>query len=191
MTKYRLTIAALWSIGFTSLLCLLMNLNWFIGLLLLPGALAAFAVPLLVFRRVRLEQLRRIACWSVAPVAAVAVLACIPAMNPLWPHGMADLAKRESELQTAIPVGTSLEQVRGVLNSKKIQFYESTEPSDGIVLQNPEETITAQSGDTVLVSRFQTEAFEFPCGYDMQIVLLFGHDRNLKQRFIHRFRMCP
>jgi hypothetical protein len=78
-----------------------------------------------------------------------------------------------------------------VLNSKKIQFYESTEPSDGVVLQNPQATITAQSGETVLVSRFDTEAFEFPCGYDMQIVLVFGHDRNLKQRYMHRFRICP
>jgi hypothetical protein len=49
----------------------------------------------------------------------------------------------------------------------------------------------AQSGDTVLVSRFDTGAFEFPCGYIMQIVLVFGHDRNLKDRHIHRFRMCP
>ena len=85
----------------------------------------------------------------------------------------------------------SLDRVRVVLNSKKIQFYESTEPSDGVVLQNPQATITAQSGETVLVSRFDTEAFEFPCGYDMQIVLVFGRDRNLKQRYIHRFRMCP
>lgn len=191
MTRYRLAIALLWSIGFTSLLCLLMNLNWFIGMLLLPGGLAAFAVAFLLFRNARLEQVRRIAGWSIFPVAAIAVLACFPSMNPLWPHGMADLAKQESELQTAIPFGMSLDQVRGVLNSRKIQFYESTEPSDGVVLQNSQETITAQSGDTVLVSRFQTEAFEFPCGYDMQIVLLFGHDRNLKQRYIHRFRMCP
>jgi hypothetical protein len=85
----------------------------------------------------------------------------------------------------------SLDQVRGVLASKKIQFYESSEPGNAVILQNPQATMTAQAGDTVLVSRFQTEAFEFPCGYDMQIVLLFGHDRNLKQRCIHRFRMCP
>ena len=104
---------------------------------------------------------------------------------------MGELTKQESELQTAIPLGMSLEQVRGALNSRKIQFYESTEQSDGLVLQNPEQTITAQSGDTVLVTRFNTEAFEYPCGYDMQIVLLFGHDRILKQRYIHRFRMCP
>jgi hypothetical protein len=190
MTKYRLTIAALWGIGFTSSLCLLMNLDWIIGLFLLPGGLAAFAVTSLVFRRARLEQLRRIAGWSIAPVAAVAVLACIPALNPLWPHGMSELAKQESDLQIAIPFGMSLDQVRDVLNSRKIQFHESTE-SDGVVLQNPSETITAQSGDTVLVSRFQTDAFQFPCGYDIQIVLLFGHDRNLKQRYIHRFPMCP
>jgi hypothetical protein len=191
MTKYRLAIGLLWSIGFVSLLCLLMNLNWFIGMLVIPGGLAAFAVPLLVLRRTRWEHLRRIAGWSIAPVTVAAVLACFPSMNPLWPHGMKELARQESDLQSAIPLGVSLEQVRDVLNSRKIQFYESTEPSDRVVLQNPEETITAQSGDTVLVSRFQTEAFEYPCGYDMQLVLVFGHNRNLTQRYVHRFRMCP
>jgi hypothetical protein len=192
MTKYRLAISLLWGIGFTSLICLLMNLNWFIGMLLIPGGLSAFTVPLLVLRRTPLEQLRRIAGWSIAPVTVAAILACFPSMNPLWPHGMKELARQESDLQTAIPVGASLEQVRGVLNSRKVQFYESTQSSDGIVLQYPNEaTMTAQSGDTVLVSRFDTEAFEYPCGYDMQIVLVFGPTHNLKQRYIHRFRMCP
>lgn len=192
MTKYRLAVGLLWGIGFTSLLCLLMNLNWFFGMLLIPSGLFAFAAPLLVLRGVRLEQLRRIAVWSTIPTAAVAVLACIPALNPLWPHGMGELGKQESELQTAIPLGMSLDQVRSVLTSRKIQFYESTQQSDGIVLQHPQEaTVTAQSGDTVLVSRFHTEAFEFPCGYDMQIILVFGRDLNLKQRYIERFRMCP
>jgi hypothetical protein len=192
MTKYRLAIALLWGVGFTSLLCLLMNLSWFFGFLLLPGGLVAFAVGFLMFRKAGLQPLRRIAGWSVLPVAVLATLACIPSMNPLWPHGMTELARQESDLQTAIPVGMSFEQVRGVLNSRKIQFYESAEQSDGIVLQYPQErTMTAQSGDVVLVSRFDTEAFEFPCGYDMQIVLVFGHNGNLKERYIHRFRMCP
>jgi hypothetical protein len=48
---------------------------------------------------------------------------------------MPELAKQESELQTAIPLGMNLDRARGVLNSKKIQFYESTESSDGVVLQ--------------------------------------------------------
>jgi hypothetical protein len=150
------------------------------------------SVGFLMFRKAGLQPLRRIAGWSVLPVAVLATLACIPSMNPLWPHAMTELARQESDLQTAIPVGMSLKQVRGVLNSRKIQFYESTEQSDGIVLQYPQErTMTAQSGDVVLVSRFDTEAFEFPCGYDMQIVLVFGHNGNLKERYIHRFRMCP
>ena len=51
MTKYRLAIGLLWSIGLTSLLCLLMNPNWFIGMLLIPGGVFAFAVPMLVLRQ--------------------------------------------------------------------------------------------------------------------------------------------
>ncbi len=98
---------------------------------------------------------------------------------------------RTPDCNSVIPSGMSLDRVRGVLNSKKIQFYESTEPSDGVVLENADTTMTAHAGDTVLVSRFDTKAFEFPCGYDMQIILVFGNDRNLKQRYIHRFRMCP
>jgi hypothetical protein len=192
MTKYRLAIALLWGVGVTSLACLLMNLIGFVGFFLLPGGLVAFAVGFLMFRKTELTQLRRIAAWSMLPVSVLLTLACIPSTNPLWPHGMRELTEQETDLQTAIPAGMSLEQVRGVLNSRKIQFYESTEQSDGIVLQYPQErTMTAQSGDVVLVSRFQTDAFEFPCGYDMQIILVFGRDRNLKQRYIHRFRMCP
>jgi hypothetical protein len=191
MTKYRLAIGLLWGIGFTSLSCLLMNLIGFIGFFLLPGGLVAFAVGFLMFRKVGLPQLRRIVGWSVLPVTVLVSLACIPSMNPLWPHGMRELAQQESELQTAIPLGMSLEQVRGVLDSRKIQFYESVEPRDGVILQNPQITMMAQAGDMVLVSRFDTEAFEFPCGYDMQIVLRFDHNRNLAERYIQRFRMCP
>jgi hypothetical protein len=191
MTKYRLAIGLLWGIGFTSLACLLMNLIGFVGLFLLPGGLVAFAVGFLMFRKVGLPQLRRIVGWSVLPVTVLAGLACVPSMNPLWPHGMRELAQQESELQTAIPLGMSLEQVRGVLDSRKIQFYESVEPRDGVILQNPQITMMAQAGDMVLVSRFDTEAFEFPCGYDLQIVLRFDHNRNLAERYIHRFRMCP
>lgn len=104
---------------------------------------------------------------------------------------MADLAKQESELQIAIPVSMTLDEVRGVLKSRKIQFYEFGEPTGGLVLENRDTTINAQAGDSVLVSRFQTEAFKFPCGYDMQIILLFGHDGILKQRYIRRLMMCP
>ncbi len=191
MTKYRLAIGLLWGIGFTSLACLLMNLIGFVGLFLLPGGLVAFAVGFVMFRKVGLPQLRRIAGWSVLPVTVLAGLACVPSMNPLCPHGMRELAQQESDLQTAIPLGMGLEQVRGVLNSRKIAAYESTQTSDGVVLQNAQITMMAQAGDTVLVSRFDTEAFQFPCGYAMQIVLVFGPEQNLKERYIQRLPMCP
>jgi hypothetical protein len=213
MTKYRLAIALLWSIGFTSLVSLLLNVHLVFAVFLLPGGLATAVLPstipdqnfllfaanvifyfvliLLLSRSVGLAEVRRVAGWSVLPVCALAILACFHSFNPLWPHGMRELAKQESELQTAIPLGIRLDQVRGVLNSRKIQFSAFAETRDSVVLQNPDVTITAKSGDIVLVSRFDTEAFEFPCGYDMQIVLVFGQDRNLEKRFINRFRMCP
>jgi hypothetical protein len=104
---------------------------------------------------------------------------------------MAELARQESDLQKVIPLGMSLNEARSVLKLRGIQFTESAEPIGGLVLQNGPTTITAQSGDTVLVSRFQTEAFKFPCGYDMEIVLLFGSDGKVKERYIRRFPMCP
>jgi hypothetical protein len=61
MTKYRLAIATLWSIGVLALLCLLMNLNWLIGLLLIPSGLVAFGIAFLLFRKAQLTKLRRIA----------------------------------------------------------------------------------------------------------------------------------
>src|ERR1700733_2576301 len=136
MTKYRLAIGLLWGIGFTSLSCLLMNLIGFVGFFLLPSGLVAFVVGFLMFRKAGLPRLRRIVGWSVLPVTVLATLACVPSMNPLWTHGMKELARQESELQTALPLGMSLEQVRGVLNSRKIQLYESTQTNDGVVLQN-------------------------------------------------------
>jgi uncharacterized membrane protein YfcA len=93
MMKYRLAIALLWGIGFASLACLLMNLNWFFAILLFPGGLAAFAVGFLLFRKAESTQLRRIVGWSMIPVIAVTTLACFPALNPLWPHGMTELSK--------------------------------------------------------------------------------------------------
>jgi|SRR5437588_8930595 hypothetical protein len=104
---------------------------------------------------------------------------------------MGELARQESDLRAGIPFGMSLDQVRRRARLKEDSVLRIDEPGNAVILQNPQATMTAQAGDTVLVSRFQTEAFQFPCGYDMQIVLLFGHDRNLKQRYIHRFRMCP
>jgi hypothetical protein len=36
-----------------------------------------------------------------------------------------------------------------------------------------------------------TEAGEFPCSYAIDVVLVFGPDDALKQKYIHRFPLCP
>lgn len=96
-----------------------------------PGGPTAFAIAFLLFRTTEMTQLRRIAGWSALPVIAVAALACVRSMNPLFPHGMAELKQQESELQKAIQVGMRVEQVRDVFNARKIPFTEFGEPTGG------------------------------------------------------------
>ena len=85
-----------------------------------------------------------------------------------------------------------LQDARSVLKSKGIQFYESIQDSEDVVFNNGiDRKIMAAAGDRVLSSRFQTSASTFPCGYDMQVILVFGHDEKLKERYVHRFPICP
>jgi len=104
---------------------------------------------------------------------------------------MAELSNQELGLQQALPENMSLQDARSVLKAKGIQFYESIETSKTVVFQGPDRKITAAVGDRVLVSRFQTSASRFPCGYDMEVVLLFGRDERLKERYVNRFPICP
>jgi hypothetical protein len=136
----RITFAFLCGAGFTALLPLMLHLsyvNLLASLLLVPGGmiqallrgadsplailLANFAVySLLVFLIAsRLPQIQqtaestRVILWLALPVGILVVLACIPALDPLWPTGMTQLAKREAQLQEVLPVGMDLEQARG------------------------------------------------------------------------------
>jgi len=58
----------------------------------------------------------------VLPVAILVSLACIPALNQLWPHGMTELERQERSLQDALPIGMELEEARDALHSKRIQL---------------------------------------------------------------------
>jgi len=211
MTKYRICVSLLSGLGLTSLVCLLLNIpvaNLFLSVLLIPGAILlnillrsanwdsilallganvaiysilAFAIILLRFRNIQI----------VLPMTAMSCLVCFPSLNPLWPKGMAELSRQESELQQALPMNMGLQDARSVLKAKGIQFYESIENSESVVLQGPDRRIAASAGDRVLSSRFQTSASSFPCGYDIRIILVFGQDERLKERYVHRFPMCP
>jgi hypothetical protein len=152
---------------------------------------AAFLGVSTLWRNVSAHMMYRVAIRLVAPAAILLNLACIPALNPLWPRGMAELAIQERELQDALPLGTRLDEVRSLLRSKGIAFQEKSESSETLILKRDDKSITAAAGDHVVSSRFETGAGQFPCGYDIEIVLLFGQDEKLKQQYIHRLRVCP
>ena len=144
------------------------------------------------WRKATVETMRLAAMRFVAPVAILFSLSCVPALNPLWPRGLAELATRESELQHALPLNMGLDRARTVLQSKGIPFHEDTEPNQTIVLDDGRGlSISAAPGDRVVSARLQTEARAFPCGYDIQIVLLFGPDERMRQQYVHRFPLCP
>jgi hypothetical protein len=190
----------------------------FLSLLLVPGSVVAhFAVgsqdigpPLLVLsanaiffavvsllgicifgRGIATQKLRRAVIWLMFPVAILIALVCSPALNPLWPRGMTELTKQEQALQDALPVGLGIDGARAVLHSKGIQFQEETETSKTVVVNRPNGSITAAAGDRIISARLETEASQFPCGYDIEVVLLFGPDERMKDQYVHRLRLCP
>ncbi len=202
MTKYRICVSLLSGLGLTSLVCLLLNIpvaNLFLSVLLIPGAILLN----ILLRPANWDSIlallgANVAIYSILAFAiillrfrAMSCLVCFPSLNPLWPKGMAELSRQESELQQALPMNMGLQDARSVLKAKGIQFYESIENSESVVLQGPDRRIAASAGDRVLSSRFQTSASSFPCGYDIRIILVFGQDERLKERYVHRFPMCP
>ncbi|MDP9264434.1 MAG: hypothetical protein M3O85_08965 [Acidobacteriota bacterium] len=153
---------------------------------------AAYAVIAGLCRRVKLEAMQVATVRLVVPVTIVVGLVCVPALNPLWPRGMAELAKQEKELQERLPLGMELDKARAVLRSKKIQFQEEAQTVERVVLDDGSGTrITAAPGDRVLWAKIETEASQFPCDVEIRVDLLFGKDDRMKQRYIRRFRICP
>jgi hypothetical protein len=137
------------------------------------------------------EKMRLATIKLVFPVAILIGFICSPALNPLWPRGMTELTKQEKVLQDALPVGMGMDVARAVLRSKGIEFHEETETSQAIVLDRQDRRITAAAGDRVISARLETEASQFPCGYDIEVVLLFGPNERIKDQYVHRLRLCP
>ena len=149
-------------------------------------------VGLNIFARgVAAGKIRLAAARLVIPVIILTGLVCIPALNPLWPRGMMELRRQEKALQDALPVGMGMDGARTALHSKGIQFQEQSETSQAVVINRSDKSITAAAGDRVISARLETEASQFPCGYDIEVVLLFGPDERMKDQYIHRLRLCP
>jgi hypothetical protein len=149
-------------------------------------------VGLSIFARcVAAEKMRLATIRLVFPVAILTGLVCTPTLNPLWPRGMTELTKQEETLRDALPVGIGMDGARSVLRSKGIQFQEETETSQAVVVDRPDRTIAAAAGDRVISARLETGASQFPCGYAIEVVLLFGPDERMKDKYVHRLRLCP
>jgi hypothetical protein len=161
---------------------------WMVGNAFVYSGLAC-VILFSIKRNLTTSFLRLTSFCLVVPVVALVSLSSIPSLNPMLPSGMAELGQQEAELQNAFPDTMNVEQARAVLQSKNIQFNEF-EPPTGLVFQHADTTMTAAYGDRVVHSRFQTNAGRFPCGYDMEIDLLFDAAGKLKQRYIRRFRVC-
>ncbi len=198
--KYKIFLALLCGVGFTSLLSLLLNqslLAYAAMLFLLPGSLctaiifrpldagpaAAILIANSVFytglflsllyllrNRVVDRVVRRATLVLVAPVVILFTLACDPSLDPLWPSQMRELARVEANLANALPAGIKVDQARSILKLEKIDFSEE---------------------GNEIYGRSRIGAFEFPCGYELKVDLAFDSQGLLKNRQVQRIRICP
>lgn len=217
----RIFLAFLLGLGITALVCLAVNIpvaGFFLAGLLMPGAMPAIIFPTLVswdsvplllaanvlfystlaytfillrFRGVLAARFKSVSLRLVLPVAALSCLACVPRVNPILPVGMAELSKKEADLQSALPISSSISDARAALRSRGITFTEFVENSDEVVFRRGSEKVAASAGDRVLGANLQTPAFKFPCGYRLDILLVFGPDDIMKARHIGRSPLCP
>jgi len=165
-------------------------------MLLLAGnaifyALCLFGLCLSVRRRLTARAVR-LGTWAFGFAAAVLfALACVPKLDPLWPHGMGELQAREAKLKGLIRSDMTIDQVRAALRQESIPLNEETEDSAREVLRNRNTQIVASAGDRLVFSRFRTAAVQYPCGYDLQVVVLFAPDGKLKNRYVAPLPICP
>jgi hypothetical protein len=152
------------------------------------------ALAYLVLRRwLRTEFAERKLLTTLAfvPVGVLAYLACSPAASPLWPRGMSELTGQENFLRRGLPVGSRLDAARAFLHQRGISTYEEEVKSEQVVFQDVRTKLIAEPGERILSARVPTEAGQFPCGYRIDIHLVFDRDNILQRRRIERFQLCP
>jgi hypothetical protein len=121
----------------------------------------------------------------VCGAAAYFVYLCLP-------HGYRQLEQLESRLEHLTPQGARIADVRAGLSREGIQYWEQVQEQGGPLLSDGSGVkISANAGEYVISSRHPTEAWQFPCGEQLNIVLVFDGQNRLIRRYIGRFHMCP
>jgi len=165
-------------------------------LLLVAGNAIVYAICsfglCLALRRWLTATTIRLGAWVIGLLAVVLfAIACVPRFDPLWPHGMVELRAREAELKKLVQPDLTIDQVRAALQRESIPVHEETENSTREVLRNHDTQIVAAAGDRLVFSRFRTDAVQYPCGYDLQVVVLFAPDGKIKNRYVAALPICP
>jgi hypothetical protein len=123
------------------------------------------------------------------------VIACFAAGYFVYlclPHGYRQLEQLESRLEQLTPQGARIEDVRAGLSHEGIEYREWVQESAAPLLSDGSGVkIAANPGEYVISSRHPTEAWQFPCGEQLNIILVFDGQNRLIRRYIGRFHMCP
>jgi hypothetical protein len=122
------------------------------------------------------------------------VIACLAAGYFVYlclPHGYRQLEQLESRLEQLTPLGARIEDVRTGLSHGGIEYRERVQESAAPLLWDSEIRIAANAGEYVLSSRHPTEAWQFLCGEQLNIILVFDAQHRLITRYISRFHRCP
>lgn len=108
------------------------------------------------------------------------------------PRGYRGLDKLESRLERLTPQGARIEDVRVGLSHEGIKYYEYVQVSPGPLLSvGSQVEIAANSGERVISSRYLTDAWQFPCAEELNIIFVFDGQNALTRRYIGRFHRCP
>lgn len=104
---------------------------------------------------------------------------------------MEQLEATERKLRDGPPLGVPIESARSFLPKQGVITYEDLAQNEEAVFQVADNKMIAGAGDTVISAPVPTDALGFPCGFRIDVILMFGNDRMLKKEPIERFRLCP
>jgi hypothetical protein len=142
-------------------------------------------------RRTDRRKLKSVAIILLAPTLVLACLTCVPSLNPLWPKGIGQLAEQVRSLRQGLPLGTNIDRARDFLQERGISSSEEEISVERVVLKNWNRTIVARPGERMIWARIPTKASQFPCAYDLEILLVFDSQGGLKESYVSPFPICP
>jgi hypothetical protein len=104
---------------------------------------------------------------------------------------MAQLANEEKTLRTGLPLVRPWMVHARFCGARGVNCYKYEIRTDEQILQNSRATIVAKPGDRLISARIETNAEQLPCGYKIQVALVFGTDDRLRESYIERTPVCP